>query len=77
MTTVKRRHPRKFFLMTFLFSWLVWGMMMIVPPADNFFVPLLFLGAFGPSIVALFLVFLEGGNQALKEFANRIWTLEG
>lgn len=72
-TTVKRRQPRKFFLMTFLFSWLVWGMMIIFPPADNFFVPLLFLGAFGPSVIALFLVSLEGGIQSLKEFAHRIW----
>lgn len=61
--------------MTFIFSWLVWGMMIVFPPTDNFFVPLLFLGAFGPSIVALFLVYLEGGIQFLKEFANRIWDI--
>lgn len=73
-TAVKPRHPREFFLMTFLFSWLVWGMIIIFPPTDNFFVPLLFLGAFGPSIVALFFVSLEGGIQSLKEFANRIWN---
>ncbi len=67
------RHSWIFFLLTFLFSWLVWGIMIIFPIAANYFVPLLFLGAFGPSIVALFLVTREGGIQALKEFANRIW----
>ena len=53
-TAVNLRHPRNFFGMTFLFSWLVWGMMIVFRPTDTFFVPLLFLGAFGPSIVALF-----------------------
>lgn len=74
-TLVNLRDPIKFFGMTFLFSWLVWGMMIVFPPADNFFIPLLFLGAFGPSIVALVLVYLEGGIQSLKEFANRIWDI--
>ncbi len=73
--TVNHRNPRKFFVLTFLFSWLVWGMMLIFPPTENFFVPLLFLGAFAPSIVALFLVSLEGGIPSLKEFANRIWDI--
>lgn len=73
--TVNHRNPRKFFVLTFLFSWLVWGMLLYFPPTDNFFVPLLFLGAFAPSIVALFLVSLEGGIPSLKEFANRIWDI--
>lgn len=74
-TSINLRHPRNFFGMTFLLSWLVWGMMIVFPPSDSFFVPLLFLGAFAPSIVALYLVFLEGGIQSLKEFANRIWDI--
>lgn len=71
-TTLNLRQPRKFFLGTFLFSWLVWGMMIIFPPKDDLFVPLLFLGAFGPSIVALYLVAREVGLRSLKEFADRI-----
>lgn len=72
---VNHKHPRVFLGATFIFSWFVWGMMIIFPPAEKFFIPLLFLGAFGPSIVALFLVFQEGGIQSLLEFAIRVFDI--
>jgi len=75
-TTLHLRNTQKFLLLTFLFSWVVWGTMIIFPPADALFIPLLILGAFGPSIVALILVFREGGLPSLKEFANRVWDFK-
>lgn len=65
-------HPKQFLILTFLFSWMVWGAMIIFKPADQYFLPLLFLGAFGPAIIAVYLIHRYGNLEQKRDFWSRI-----
>lgn len=67
-----RYNLREFFLLSFLFSWLVWSAIIFFVPAENLLLPLIFLGAFGPSLVAIFLMLLRGNKEDQKDFWDRI-----
>jgi|SRR5688572_10048481 len=69
--------PLHFFLMTFIWSWILWtplvlGSLNIIPVADNLIsiltFPLIFLGAFGPLVGALFVVHQEKGKGSLRKY---------
>jgi uncharacterized protein len=64
-----------FFLLTFAFSWIVWGGMLMYPPSGNWYIPMLFLGAFGPSLVAIFLVHTGKSPDEIKDFWIRLIDL--
>jgi membrane protease YdiL (CAAX protease family) len=66
---------RKFLLFTFLFSWLVWGAMIIFPPSQNWFVPLLFLGAFGPTLAAVLMVQTSWSVRGKQKFWKRVFDI--
>lgn len=65
-------HLIRFFLYSFGFSWMIWVSMLLFPPAAEAFLPLLFLGAFGPALAALVLVLQYGTATEKKEFFKRI-----
>lgn len=65
----------KFFLMTFGLTWLFWipdalGKRGILP--NTIWTNLGFLGAFGPMIVALFLLYREEGKEGIKKMLNKV-----
>ena len=70
MKTAKK--TRTFLPLCFLFSWLVWGGMLMFPISAQFFIPLLFLGAFGPSLVAIYMVQTSRDSRAIKGFWLRV-----
>ena len=70
--TVSTSNLKQFFLFSFVFSWFIWIGMIIFKPGEQFFIPLLFLGAFGPSISAVLLISLKAGRDEKKEFWRQI-----
>jgi uncharacterized protein len=66
------RHLNKFFILTFLFSYLVWAGLIFLELPDSWFLPLLILGAFGPSLTAMGLVHWYGDKKECKDFWNRV-----
>jgi len=63
--------------MTFFWSWILWtplvlGSLKIIPVSDNLIsiltFPLIFLGAFGPLVGALFVIHQEKGKGSLKKY---------
>lgn len=72
MNTNHQRRLWPFFLLTFAFSWLVWISMIFFPFSENYFLPLLFLGAFGPAVSALIMLFIYGNYKDRKNFFRRL-----
>ena len=72
LSNAKNDHLPEFFLYSFGFSWLVWISMILFEPTAEAFLPLLFLGAFGPALAALFLVLRHGTADEKKEFLKSI-----
>lgn len=66
------KNLKQFFLFSFFFSWFVWIGMIIFEPGEQFFIPLLFLGAFGPSIAAALLISFSGNSAEKKDFWKRV-----
>ena len=66
------KNTRNFFILTFLVSWLVWVGMLVFPPSEKWFIPLLFLGAFGPSLAAVLLVQAFSNPAEKKDFWKRV-----
>lgn len=64
-------HTRTFFLLTFLISWMIWGGMLLFPPAEKWYIPLLFLGAFGPTSAAIFIVQTRENSAVKRDFWRR------
>ena len=69
MSEIENRNPWKFFLITYIFTWsLQISAVLLVDKIDNSLVAILaILGSFGPSLTAIFLVFLKERTQ-LKNF---------
>jgi len=67
-----RHSLTEFFIFSFLFSWLVWLAIIFFAPAEDLLLPLIFLGAFGPSLVTIFLMLLRGNKEEQKDFWDRI-----
>ncbi len=72
LSTSSHRRLLPFFVLTFSFSWLVWISMAIFPFAEAYFLPLLFLGAFGPAVSAITLLFVYGNIEERKSFFKRL-----
>jgi CAAX protease family protein len=67
----------RFFLLTFLWSWLLWGQVARSgKKAAEFPPPLVVGGGFGPSLVALGLVGLRASPQERREFRRAITELK-
>ncbi|WP_181163812.1 type II CAAX endopeptidase family protein [Pontibacter mangrovi] len=65
-----------FFALSFIFSWLVWGAMLALPLPENLMLPLLILGAFGPSLSAIYLVQRYGNAAAKRDFWSRVFSVK-
>ncbi len=63
---------RRFFLLSFGISWLIWISMILFSPGADYFLPLLFFGAFGPSLAAIFMLLMYGSNEEKKSFGKRL-----
>lgn len=74
MKTKKR--TRTFLILSFLISWVVWGAMILISIPEDLFIPLLFLGAFGPTITAVYLVQTTGKAEEKRSFWNRVINLK-
>ncbi len=72
--TIKRHPLIAFFIMTYLISWALWGILILTTPAGALlhkgptpgFLVLALLGGFGPSLAGLLVAWLSGGRTALK-----------
>jgi len=60
----------RFFALTFGLSWISWAAYLAISQAS---MPLLFLGVFAPSIVAIALTTRDGGSAATKALLGRIF----
>ena len=67
-TDVKQRHLITFFTLSFLFSWVVWAYMIFFDIPDNLYIWILFLGAFGPTFAAIYLVHRHENSASIKDF---------
>ncbi len=67
---------RRFFLLSFAVSWLVWISMILFNPGAVYFLPLLFLGAFGPSLTAIFMLIRYGSTEEKKSFWKRLVSVK-
>ncbi|MCX2738783.1 type II CAAX endopeptidase family protein [Pontibacter anaerobius] len=65
-----------FFALSFIFSWIVWGAMLALPLPDDLMFPLLILGAFGPTVAAIYLVYRYGNAAAKKDFWSRVISVK-
>lgn len=61
-----------FFLLAFAFSWTIWGLLLLAPLPDVLFLPVLFLGSFGPAVAALALLAFQGEQGELAFFLKRL-----
>ncbi len=71
----KNRDPRKFFLLTFAYSWVIWipsvldGIGINLPfSITGYSTVVVIIGAFAPLLAALTLVFRDGGGSGIKTF---------
>lgn len=71
------RFPSRFFLITFIWSWMVWtplvlGSLKIIPIPDNLLsiltLPIIMLGVFGPLVGALFVLHQEKGKGSSRKY---------
>lgn len=72
----KQKHFLKFLSFTFAFSWLVWICVILLKPSAGYLMPLLFLGAFGPSLSAIFLIWKYGSSNEKKNFMKGLYSLK-
>lgn len=68
-----QRRLLPFFILTFGFSWLVWSSMIFFQLSENYFLPMLFLGAFGPAVSAITMLFTYGSREERKSFFKRLY----
>ena len=67
-----------FFVLTFVWSWSCWLLAPAVKPESNYASSaLFFMGGFGPSLSAIAVVFLHGGNADLRAWLKRCFTWRG
>lgn len=77
----KTNFPYRFFVVTFIWSWLLWtplvlagaGILSIPPAASS---PISMLGAFGPAAGAFFSIRTLEGKDALRQFLHGIFDLK-
>jgi uncharacterized protein len=81
---MNERIPLRFFLVTFLWSWIVWLPLALASLgifhldediSSSLTMPALFLGAFGPAVGACFSVWTLEGRSALAAFLKRFLSL--
>ncbi|MBC5993220.1 type II CAAX endopeptidase family protein [Pontibacter cellulosilyticus] len=61
-----------FFGLSFLFSWAVWGAMLALSLPADLMLPLLILGAFGPTFAAVYLMHRYGNAANIRDFWTRV-----
>jgi uncharacterized protein len=73
------RFPFRFFLFTFIWSWIIWtpfilGSLKIIPFSDNLIsiliIPAIMLGAFGPLVGTLIVLHQEKGKGSIKRYLH-------
>ncbi|WP_299704122.1 type II CAAX endopeptidase family protein [uncultured Pontibacter sp.] len=65
-----------FFALSFIFSWLVWGTILALPIPDDLLLPIIILGAFGPSFAAIYLVHRYGHAAEKRDFWSRVFSFK-
>lgn len=79
------RFPFRFFLITFIWSWLIWaplvlGSLKIIPVSDKILsaltLPVIMLGVFGPLAGALFSLHQEQGKGSSGKYLRRFLDLQ-
>lgn len=73
MRSMIRSYPViSFFVLTFAFTWVLWGLVIVLHlPMSAGYVPFL-MGASGPSLVAFLITGITGGRQAVNSLWGRI-----
>lgn len=61
----------EFFLLSFIFSWLVWIAIILLEPSEDLLLPFILLGAFGPSLIAILLMQVKGNKEEQRDFWDR------
>lgn len=81
---MRKRVPLRFFLVTFLWSWIVWlplvlaglGILQLGESTISFLTPpAVILGAFGPAVGACYSVWTRSGKEALGDFLKSFLSL--
>jgi len=81
---MENKIPFRFFVVTFLWSWVFWGALIIpgmlnLPISNDYFqaisLPLMIIGAFGPAVGAIISVYTIGGKSSVKSFLSRFLSL--
>lgn len=72
----KQKHLLKFLSFTFAFSWMVWICVIVIKPSASYLMPLLILGAFGPSLSAVFLILKYGSAGEKEHFFKGLYSLK-
>jgi hypothetical protein len=69
---IKSKPVITFFVLTFVFTWLWWGLVYVLHLSMSAgYVPFL-IGASGPSLMAFFVTSVTGGREAVNELWSRV-----
>jgi membrane protease YdiL (CAAX protease family) len=71
ISDVRNEFPWLFFLITFVFSWFFWGLLIVIPDLAPFQFVITVIGAFGPTISAIFLTYRKNGMASVKKLLKR------
>ena len=83
--TNKERIPLRFFVVTFLWSWIIWMPLVlsglgVLPLSENLLpiigFPLIILGAFGPAVGAVYSIITLKGRKEVKIFLKSFLSLK-
>jgi len=82
---MENKIPVRFFIITFLFSWIIWGITIflnqdssheIIYTSSGLIMPLMLLGAFGPAIGAFVSLRSLNGKGAIKNYCKKFISLK-
>ncbi|ULQ60536.1 CPBP family intramembrane metalloprotease [Brucepastera parasyntrophica] len=82
---MENKIPVRFFVVTFVFSWLLWGLAILIghgSPQDNVYLAsgivmaIMLIGAFGPAVGAFVSVRSIEGKGSIKTFCKRFLSLK-
>lgn len=75
MITTYKFGPLKFFLITFILSWISWGMAIYVswqPAMQHYLTPLILGGLFGPAMCTLLMLIMSKNKKLWRDFFQRL-----
>ena len=82
---MEKRTPIRFFVVTFLWTWSFWGILIIIgmlnlPISDVIFqaisMPIVIIGAFGPAVGAISSVYVIEGKGSVRNFLGQFLSLK-